>query len=136
MDYLQQKFSVRFEYRVFFTENLFSRNNPLFRDFLYTQKTDTPKKLFFVIDSGVVQHHPQLRSDITEYFRNENSFVLIQEFMIVPGGEVAKNNEQLFYNLVNAVDKHGIDRHSYIIAIGGARSSTLWVMQLQCRTGG
>jgi 3-dehydroquinate synthase len=30
-----------------------------------------------------------------------------------------KNDEQYFYKLVDAVNKHGIDRHSYLIAIGG-----------------
>jgi 3-dehydroquinate synthase len=119
MDYLQQTFSVRFEYKVFFTENLFDQSNSTFRDFLNTQKTDTTKKIFFAIDSGVAEHHPYLEERIKDYFKNERSFTVIDELMIVPGGEGAKNNEQLFYKLVNAVDQHGIDRHSYIVAIGG-----------------
>lgn len=119
MDYLQQTFSVRFDYRVFFTENLFDQSNNTFRDFLNTQKTDTTKKLFFVIDSGVAEHHSYLESRIKDYFKNEKSYTLIPELMVIPGGEGAKNNEQLFYKLVNAVDQHGIDRHSYIAAIGG-----------------
>lgn len=119
MDYLQQTFSVRFEYKVFFTENLFDQENNIFRDFLNTQKTDTTKKVFFVIDSGVAEHHPHLEDQVRSYFKNERSFNLIPELMIIPGGEGAKNNEQLFYKLVNAVDQHGIDRHSFIVAIGG-----------------
>lgn len=119
MDYLQQSFSVRFDYKVFFTENLFDTNNPTLREFLNTHKTDTTKKIFFVIDSGVAEHHPLLEEQIRAYFNNEKSFSLINEILILPGGEGAKNNEQLFYKLVNAVDQHGIDRHSYIAAIGG-----------------
>lgn len=119
MDHLQQTFSVRFDYSVFFTENLFDQGNNTFRDFLNTQKTDTTKKIFFVIDSGVAEHHPYLEDQIKNYFKNEKSFALINELLVIPGGEGAKNNEQFFNKLVNAVDQYGIDRHSYIVAIGG-----------------
>lgn len=119
MDHLQQTFSVRFDYSVFFTENLFDQGNNTFRDFLNTQKTDTTKKIFFVIDSGVAEHHPYLEDQIKIYFKNEKSFALINELLVIPGGEGAKNNEQFFNKLVNAVDQYGIDRHSYIVAIGG-----------------
>lgn len=119
MDYLQQTFSVKFEYKVFFTENLFEPGNPVFRDFLFSRISDTTKKLFFVIDSGVAEHHPLLEEQIRAYCSELKGFTLIPEIMIIAGGEGAKNNEQLFYKLVNAVDQHGIDRHSFIAAIGG-----------------
>ena len=120
MDYIQQTFSVRFEYKVFFTEHLFEPKNPALHQFLATQQTaDTKKKIFFVIDSGVAEHHPLLQDQIHEFFKSEPGITLVPEIMIIAGGEGAKNNEQLFYKLVNAVDQHGIDRHSYIAAIGG-----------------
>lgn len=119
MDYLQQSFSVRFEYKVFFTEHLFNRSNGAFKDFLNSQRTDTIKKILFVIDDGVSQHHPDLQNNIREYFKDIHEFNLVDKFIIIDGGERAKNREQLFYKLVDAVDFHGIDRHSYIVAIGG-----------------
>jgi len=119
MDYLQQSFSVRFEYKVFFTEHLFNRTNGAFKDFLNSQRTDTNKKILFVIDEGVAQHHPALQNDITEYFKDISGITPVEKFFIIEGGEKAKNNEQLFYKLVDAVDEYGIDRHSYIVAIGG-----------------
>jgi 3-dehydroquinate synthase len=119
MDYLQQSFSVRFEYKVFFTEHLFSRTNGAFKDFLNSQRTDTNKKILFVIDEGVSDHHPQLENNIREYFRDIDGFNLIDKFITIEGGESAKNSQQLFYNLVDAVNDYGIDRHSYIAAIGG-----------------
>ena len=60
MDYLQQSFSVRFEYKVYFTNHLFKYSNPVFHDFLQSQKTDIVKKLLFVLDEGVVQHHVKI----------------------------------------------------------------------------
>ncbi len=119
MDYLQQKFSVSFEYKVFFSEHLFKSGNPAFRQFLESQQTDTKKKILFVVDSGVVEHHPHLTEQIGHYFDSINGIQLVPEIIIIPGGEGAKNNEQLFYKLVNAVDQYGIDRHSYIAAVGG-----------------
>jgi 3-dehydroquinate synthase len=119
MDYLQQSFSVRFEYQVFFTENLFSSDNATFKEFLYSQATDSTRKILFVIDSGVADYHPDLQPNIRSYFQGINKFILIPEMIMVPGGEQAKNDINLFYQIVDAVDKHGIDRHSYIAAIGG-----------------
>ena len=119
MDYLQQSFSVRFEYKVFFTEHLFNRTNPAFKDFLNSQRTDTIKKILFVIDEGVSENHPALENNIKEYFKGVDGFSLIDKFLIIEGGENAKNSEMLFYSVVDAVERYGIDRHSYIVAIGG-----------------
>ena len=77
MDYLQQTFSVRFEYKVFFTEHLFNSTNWAFKDFLNSQRTDTIKKILFVIDEGVSENHPLLENDIREYFSNLDGFILI-----------------------------------------------------------
>lgn len=119
MEYLQQTFSVRFEYKVFFTEHLFAAANPLFRNFLQSQQTDVTKKLLFVIDEGVAACHPDLQAQINAYFREEKAFILAEEILVLQGGEQAKNNEALFYRIVDAVNAYGIDRHSYIVAIGG-----------------
>jgi 3-dehydroquinate synthase len=119
MDHLQQNFSVRFEYKVFFSDDLFNPTNLTFRNFLVSQQSDTAKKLLFVVDSGVVEHHPQLQKHIKSYLEKLSGFALVPEIIVGPGGEAAKNNDRLFYQLVGAVDKYGIDRHSYLVAIGG-----------------
>ncbi len=119
MEYLQQSFSVRFDYKVFFTEGLFDEKNNTLRDFLNTQKTDITKKIFFIIDAGVSAHHPTLEKQIKNYFKTVPSCSLVEEIMVIPGGEQSKNTKEFFYKIVDAVDQHGIDRHSYIVAIGG-----------------
>lgn len=120
MEYLQQEFSVRFAYKVFFTTHLFDVSNKLFKDFLLEGKSDGARqKVLFVIDSGVAQYHPQLTEQIKKYFAEISSLQLVEEMLIVPGGEAAKNDNELFLRLVNAVNEHGIDRHSYLVAIGG-----------------
>lgn len=119
MDYLQQSFSVRFEYKIFFTEHLFKGNNRVFHNFLQSQKTDITKKLLFVLDDGVTEAHPELQQQIRDYFDNEESFSLVPEMLVLPGGEAAKNDENLVEQIVEAVNAYGIDRHSYLVAIGG-----------------
>lgn len=120
MDFLQQSFSVRFDYKVFFTNHLFSRENPLLREFLSVEKkSDTTPKIFFVLDDGVVAHHPDLINLIRSYFQGYPLLHLVEEMLIIPGGEVAKNDEQLFYKIVTAINTNKIDRHSYLVAIGG-----------------
>ena len=120
MDYLEQNFSVPFSYKVHFTSQLFHTSNSLFGDFLKQKLVEgTKQKIFFVIDSGVSDAHPTLVNNITNYFQHYADVTLIQECMIIPGGEAAKNNQLIFDNLMQAVDTHAIDRHSYIAAIGG-----------------
>lgn len=119
MDHIAQTFSVRYTYNVFFTNQLFSPENALFRDFLKRTETAVAKKIFFVIDEGVDTHHPDLQEQIKDYFVSLPGYTLVPDIMVVPGGEQVKNTEQQFYDIVRAVDRYGIDRHSYIAAIGG-----------------
>ncbi|HEY3402924.1 MAG TPA: 3-dehydroquinate synthase [Ohtaekwangia sp.] len=119
MDYLEQAFSVRFEYKVFFTTDLFSKANTTFTDFIQSKQHHTTPKILFVADEGVVQHHPKLLQDIRSYFSDNKNITLMPDFVIIPGGESTKNDEGLFHKIVEAVNHYGIDRHSYIAAIGG-----------------
>jgi len=120
MDFLQQSFSVKFEFKVFFTTHLFSKDNSLLQQFLQVEKkSDTPPKIFFVLDEQVVVHHPGLITDIKSYFSQFPSLHLVDEMLVIPGGEIAKNDEQLLHQIIVGVNNNKIDRHSYLIAIGG-----------------
>ncbi len=118
--YIQQSFNIQFEYKVFFTEKLFDPSNPCFADFLRSRaEKDIRKKLLFIVDDGVTKHHEYLQEQISIYCEQLEHFELVSDIVIVPGGEAAKNDLQLFHWLVNAIDEHAIDRHSYVIGIGG-----------------
>lgn len=121
MDHLHQSFAVRFTYNVFFTERLFDINNPLFADFFTPQTADeASKKLLFVLDSGIVDAYPDLTAAIEHYVNQPTMPVaLVPDLLVVPGGEAAKNDPALVEQIVDAVDRYGIDRHSYIVAVGG-----------------
>ena len=121
MNHLHQAFSVRFTYTVFFTERLFDTTNSVLADFFTQQVTgETRKKLLFVVDSGVLDTHPTLQSDISTYFTQLTDTVeLVSDILIIPGGETAKNDPAFVEQIVDAVDRYGIDRHSYVVGIGG-----------------
>ena len=117
MKSIQQKFSVPFKYTVHFTEEIFSLNNTLFA---HTVKDSRAAKVFFVIDEGVVTVHPSLCGDIIKYAEAySQDFILCADPMIVPGGEGVKNDKRYVEQILDASNSYGIDRHSFIVAIGG-----------------
>ena len=114
---LQQSFSVPFSYPVAFTENLFAVSSSLFVD---TFPQETPARLFFVIDSGVMAHHQELIAQIKSYISCYSSRIsLVAEPLVVKGGEACKNDPEAYQLVVEATHKFGIDRHSYLVALGG-----------------
>jgi 3-dehydroquinate synthase len=119
MSYLQQSFSVKFDYKIYFTNTLFNIGNTTLANFFKGRTAAGGQKIYFVIDEGVALAHPNLINEITTYFTMYQDVKLIPDFMLVTGGEASKNDTALFENIVEAVDKYGIDRHSYIAAIGG-----------------
>lgn len=119
MDSIQQSFSVNFQYNVHFTEHLFDRSNPIFLNFLKEESSSISRKIFFVVDENVVQHHPELFKQIDEYLKDVKGVQLIVEKRIIRGGERSKNDTESFDLIVAAISKHAIDRHSYIVGIGG-----------------
>ncbi len=120
MDYLEQHFSVPFSYKVHFTHQLFHSTNNLLGSFLQQKLVEgATQKILFVIDQGVADAHPDLWQNIRLYFNHYTEVVLVNECILILGGEEAKNNQTIFDTLMQAVDTHAIDRHSYIAAIGG-----------------
>lgn len=120
MNFLEQSFCVKFDYKVYFTSGLFQPSNNSLQDYLNEHTDpDTNQKILFIIDDGVLNTHPKLANQIKEYFRINDRVTLIQNLMIIPGGETAKNNQQFLDAIIEAIDTNGIDRHSYVAAIGG-----------------
>lgn len=120
MESIRQVFNIRFEYNVYFTTDLFQEKNDVFRSFLRGVKNPgESKKILFVLDNGVIEQHPNLVRQIKTYLGKEPGIRLVDEMVILPGGEVTKNDNAYFEKIVAAVHHHGIDRHSYLVAIGG-----------------
>jgi 3-dehydroquinate synthase len=117
---LHQSFSVNFTYDVLFTEGIFKKNNPSVKNVVENDGTSGLRKFLIIIDEGVSLHHPKLITSIHQYFEaHQQTLNLKGDPIIVPGGEQAKNEPQLVQDLLAVVNSRGIDRHSYIMAIGG-----------------
>ncbi|MBI5214119.1 MAG: 3-dehydroquinate synthase [Ignavibacteriae bacterium] len=121
MKTLQQSFSVAFQYPVHFTQGIFQQENPLIRNIFSANLNGYAKrKVFVVIDDGVQKCFPTLHQEIKNYFSTFNgSIELCGEPLIIPGGEFSKNDNGLARQIIKAINDFGIDRHSYVIAIGG-----------------
>ncbi|SDE98623.1 3-dehydroquinate synthase [Chitinophaga filiformis] len=120
MQSIQQTFSVDYSFKVFFTQSLFSPSNPEFRNYLASQVTQgLTKKLLFILDDGVAKAHPALTAEITAYLQQIEGFKIAGDVILIPGGEACKNDQELFYRLIDQVDAQGVDRHSFVVAIGG-----------------
>jgi 3-dehydroquinate synthase len=120
MNYLQQSFSIKFEYKVFFTSGLFSLANPLFNDFLEgIAHGSNTRKILFVIDQGFMDAGNDIITEIREYFKVNQAVQLVPEIIMIPGGELVKNDVIYFDRILEAVNTYKIDRHSFIAAIGG-----------------
>lgn len=118
---LSSEFQVKFRYTVQFTKKIFHPENPtLSRFFISEQNLGTTKRALVVLDEGLLSHFPNLVSEIRSYFQGLSQVVqLTSDIMVIPGGESCKNNPKIWDSIVCAVDQFGIDRHSYIIGIGG-----------------
>ncbi|SDP90387.1 3-dehydroquinate synthase [Mucilaginibacter sp. OK268] len=120
MDTLHQSFTVKFSYDVFFTSALFDTTNKLINDFLTgSNPSVSVKKILFVIDNGVANTHSALVSQIKDYFIRHNQTQLVQDILIIPGGETVKNDTRYLDQVLEAINIHGIDRHSFVAVIGG-----------------
>ena len=119
MEFLQQRFQVQFEYKVFFTTGLFKQGNDVLAGFLKAAHAHAGQKMLIILDQGVAQHHPNLEQEIRGHFSTIDGPKLVEEILVIPGGEQAKNDEQWFSRVVEAAERFGIDRHSYLMPIGG-----------------
>jgi len=120
MEFLEQSFSVHFDYRVYFTSGIFDASNKDFENFLRERTVpSTTQKILFVIDEEVLNTHPELTNNIRSYFKNNLSISLVEDMTVISGGEKAKNHSVYFDSIIKSIDLNAIDRHSYVAAIGG-----------------
>ena len=115
-----QQIRVEFDFPVRFTRGLFTPDNPVFLDTVNKLEQDKRHRVLFVVDDNVAKAHPELGRQIAAYCHaHANSLEMIAELVLVPGGEVVKNDIAHVMHLVELVNTHKIDRHSYMAIIGG-----------------
>lgn len=118
---IQQAVRVSFRYPVHFTTDLFAPGNSLLRDLLAADPAAAgPSKMLCVVDRGVAEHHPGLPPAITAYFQSlDGAVALVTPPLIITGGESIKNDPTQVMAIHRAIHEYGIDRHAYVLAVGG-----------------
>ncbi|HEY6693093.1 MAG TPA: 3-dehydroquinate synthase [Solirubrobacteraceae bacterium] len=114
---IDQEVVVTFRYPVLFTRALFALDNPTLRDVVQTAGR---ARLLVVVDEGVAEAHPALVGDVRRYCAAHAGVLdLPAAPLVVPGGEAIKNEPGPVSHIRAAIDVHSVDRHSYVVAIGG-----------------
>lgn len=117
MSVIERSIQVGWQLRVFFTEDVFAPANPVLKNSLADTAT---RKVLVVLDQSVVLAQPELSQRIESYFSAHTAQLrLVCPPVIIEGGERAKNSPELINEIHSQIDRHHIDRHSYLIAVGG-----------------
>lgn len=115
-----QRFSVPYEYPVCFTDGLFDTRNVVLRDTLCRLEPDKKHRCIVFVDEGVASSQPDLNEKIARYAHHYTDHMeLVADPLPVPGGEKIKSELYFIESMQKALFDYHIDRHSYVIAIGG-----------------
>jgi 3-dehydroquinate synthase len=115
-----QRFTVTYEYPVQFTERLFDPANPVLVDVMARLEPGRRHRCLAFVDDGLLDARPALADEIATYAkRHPGRIELVAPAIAVPGGERVKNELFFIEQIQRRVFEHAIDRHSYVIAIGG-----------------
>jgi 3-dehydroquinate synthase len=116
----EQRFSVQYDYPVHFTHDLFARDNPVFVSALARKEPNKRHRCVVFIDADVAASWPALAHDICAYAEHHaEQLQLLAHPETILGGEQVKHDPELVTRLQRRLLDLGIDRHSYVVAIGG-----------------
>jgi 3-dehydroquinate synthase len=116
----RQRVHLEFEYEVHFTRALFDPGNPVLVSCLSRLEPARRHRVAVFVDEGVAVARPRLAEEIRAYaLRHGSRLELVAPPETVPGGEAVKNDPALVDRLQRRLLELGMDRHSYVVAIGG-----------------
>jgi 3-dehydroquinate synthase len=117
MSAILRSISVSWPLRVFFTEDVFAEKNNVLKNVLADHR---PRRVLVVLEDALAQSQPELERNIEAYFSTcTRRLQLARSPLFVPGGEHSKNSVTIISDILAQVDKHHIDRQSYLVAVGG-----------------
>ena len=114
---IEQDVVVRLRYPVRFTRGLLEPHNRMLRDAVQAHGR---ARLLVAIDAGVARARLALPGEVERYCAaHADALELAAAPLVVPGGEAIKNDTRWVEEIRAAIDVLGVDRHSYVVAIGG-----------------
>jgi 3-dehydroquinate synthase len=120
MSAIERSIQVGYQLRVLFTRKAFDPANPVLNDVLRDGRTSAGKKVLVVVDKSLATTRPDLSRNIEAYFKkHKTAGTLVAAPLIIEGGESTKNSDRHVSEIHAQIDRHHIDRHSFVIAVGG-----------------
>ena len=119
---IERNVTVHFRHRVLFTDHAFDRENRILLDAMFPGpgRPPSPPRALVVVDAGLSTSQPQLIPSIEAWFEKHADQVrLVTAPLAIEGGERVKNAYFHVSQVHEHIDRHHIDRHSYVLAIGG-----------------
>ncbi len=118
---IERRVSLSLPHRVFFTEGVFDPAQTLLRDVLCPVEAEATRvrRVLIVLEEAVARGQPGLEAAIHDWFAAQDGLLVLADLRILAGGEPCKNDWSLVGTLWAAIHDAGIDRHSYVIAVGG-----------------
>ena len=115
---LRGRFTVSYDYPVVFTEHLFDPLNTCLHRQLTAQQRGRVTVLLFA-DEQLLRCAPHLPGQIDAYFAAHDADLNLKAAPIaVPAGELSKD-AQVLQQLYSDMLSHGLDRHCFVLALGG-----------------
>ena len=119
-DVLRQQIRVEYSYGVYFTRDAFAPENRTLVDALVGGEPARSRRVYVVVEQQVSDCWPDLVSRIRAYIDAcAESLSLAADPLIACGGEEAKNSPEFIARLQAALNDARIDRHSYVLCVGG-----------------
>lgn len=115
---LSVSFSVAYRYAVLFTSDLLHPENPALIEAV--NSGGQRHLVLAVLDEGMLEHHPSLPARLEAYARRHaDRLEIAGPPVVLPGGELAKEDARHVSAVLDAINERAVDRHSYVLAIGG-----------------
>jgi 3-dehydroquinate synthase len=115
-----QEFTIRYDYPVYFTERVFDCENPVFEHALCRREPGKRHRFAAFIDANVAASWPALAHEIAAYAQTHaDTMDVVAQPEVIAAGEHAKNDAGVLTRLQQHLGELAIDRHSYVVAVGG-----------------
>src|SRR3989454_173180 len=120
MRVIERTIQLAFTHRVYFTRAVFAPDNSLLRELLASGAGPSRRKVLAVVDESLSIANPRLLPAIEAYFASRPAGgELVCSPIVLEGGERVKNSYFHVSEIQSQIDRYHIDRHSYVIAVGG-----------------
>jgi 3-dehydroquinate synthase len=120
MSIIRRSFQVSYELQVQFTQNVFEPTNLVLKTVLDEEKNGRPHKVIVILDEALARTQADLSHRVEAYFETHaERLQLVCPPIVIEGGERTKNSYFHVSEIHSRLDRYHIDRHSYVIGVGG-----------------